>query len=431
MILHYLKIAFRNIWKNKFQSLLNILGLAVGFTFFSCWMFFINYSTENSYPRAERSYNLSAINSEGGNMHYSMSLSDTNDRYQQVPQIEEITYSGIQIHAQLRTEDKEDSPLFNEGVQEVDTNFFSFHSITLEPESHKKITQIPDALILPKRLAKKMFGYKKAIGKTVYISGMGTYTVYGILNEDITVAKGVFILNNQKKTTNTKVYPKIRIKKNSSPKEFLQYIERAQLQNPETGGKILKLEAYPEKVSQITPQELLAISIIILIGSLLLISALFNYISFTLSLFFKRTRECGIRKVAGSNRLQLFYLFFGEILIGLFVAFLFSLFIIELILPILDNRLSALDMYFSYHSVRPLMWLYFLWGILLAGLLCIPVVWRIDRMSMNQPFNRLLPIPGLFLLLSYSRNGFLQKHIGTPVHFPWMKILLHCFTSPL
>ena len=35
MIIHYLKIAFRNLFKYKTQSVISVLGLAVGFTCFA------------------------------------------------------------------------------------------------------------------------------------------------------------------------------------------------------------------------------------------------------------------------------------------------------------------------------------------------------------------------------------------------------------
>jgi len=43
MLLHYLKIAFRNLWKYKSQTLISLLGLSIGFTCFSLAMLWIRY----------------------------------------------------------------------------------------------------------------------------------------------------------------------------------------------------------------------------------------------------------------------------------------------------------------------------------------------------------------------------------------------------
>ena len=43
MILHYLKVAFRNLLKYKTQSIISVLGLAVGFTCFALSAIWIHY----------------------------------------------------------------------------------------------------------------------------------------------------------------------------------------------------------------------------------------------------------------------------------------------------------------------------------------------------------------------------------------------------
>ena len=58
MILHYLKIAFRNLLKYKTQSFISVLGLAVGLAFFTFGFHWLRYETsyDSFYPDAERSY---------------------------------------------------------------------------------------------------------------------------------------------------------------------------------------------------------------------------------------------------------------------------------------------------------------------------------------------------------------------------------------
>ena len=45
MLAHYLKIAFRNIWKYKVQSFIAIFGLAFGLTCFVPALFWLRYET--------------------------------------------------------------------------------------------------------------------------------------------------------------------------------------------------------------------------------------------------------------------------------------------------------------------------------------------------------------------------------------------------
>ena len=52
MIQHYLKITFRNLVKYKLQSIISIMGLAVGIAFFIFSFYWLHYETsyDNFYP---------------------------------------------------------------------------------------------------------------------------------------------------------------------------------------------------------------------------------------------------------------------------------------------------------------------------------------------------------------------------------------------
>ena len=55
MILHYLKIAFRNLWKYKTHSLISVLCLAVGITFFTVMNLFVSrFTGYRDLPDVER-----------------------------------------------------------------------------------------------------------------------------------------------------------------------------------------------------------------------------------------------------------------------------------------------------------------------------------------------------------------------------------------
>ncbi|MDR1896402.1 MAG: hypothetical protein LBR10_06390, partial [Prevotellaceae bacterium] len=58
MIHHYLKIAFRNLWKYKNQTLISVVGLAVGFTCFAVAALWIRYEMtyDTFHKNADRMY---------------------------------------------------------------------------------------------------------------------------------------------------------------------------------------------------------------------------------------------------------------------------------------------------------------------------------------------------------------------------------------
>ena len=68
MIRHYLIIAYRNLWRNKLHSILNIFGLSIGITCFILIMLYVRYelSFEKFNPNASRIYRI-AVNGMLGN----------------------------------------------------------------------------------------------------------------------------------------------------------------------------------------------------------------------------------------------------------------------------------------------------------------------------------------------------------------------------
>ena len=55
LLFHYIKIAFRNMWKYKIQTLISVIGLAVGFTCFSLGMLWVRYEmTYDSFHKNAR-----------------------------------------------------------------------------------------------------------------------------------------------------------------------------------------------------------------------------------------------------------------------------------------------------------------------------------------------------------------------------------------
>jgi putative ABC transport system permease protein len=68
MIIHYFKIAFRNMWKYKTQSLSGIFGLAFGLACFVPAVYWMRYETsyDSFYPDAEHIYRVYAVEKQSG-----------------------------------------------------------------------------------------------------------------------------------------------------------------------------------------------------------------------------------------------------------------------------------------------------------------------------------------------------------------------------
>ncbi len=83
-----------------------------------------------------------------------------------------------------------------------------------------------------------------------------------------------------------------------------------------------------------------------LVALFILTIAIINFINLTTARSARRNKEVGIRKVAGAGKSQLIKQFLTESFIITFISFLFSLFLVELMLPSLNSLIKA-DIHFS------------------------------------------------------------------------------------
>jgi putative ABC transport system permease protein len=97
------------------------------------------------------------------------------------------------------------------------------------------------------------------------------------------------------------------------------------------------------------------------IGVFVLALACINFMNLSTARSQKRSKEVGVRKVIGSGRGQLVRQFFIESFLVVFVAFVFSLLLVQLFLPAFN---SIAEKSIRIDWVNPLMWLVFICSIL-------------------------------------------------------------------
>jgi putative ABC transport system permease protein len=82
------------------------------------------------------------------------------------------------------------------------------------------------------------------------------------------------------------------------------------------------------------------IFIFTLVAAFILICSIFNYTSLALSQSIERTKEIGVRKVAGANNKELYIQFLIESVTQVFFSFLVSIVLVELLLPQLEGLID-------------------------------------------------------------------------------------------
>ncbi len=366
MIKNYFKIAWRNLFNNKVDSTINIVGLSIGMA--ACLLILEFVSFELSYDRFNRNAdNIYRV---------------ANDRYQHGKLVQHgtITYSAVgpamkkdfpEIIANTRVEPLGSIILSdNEKKYEVknsmavDNEFLSVFSYPLLAGDAKTALREPNNIILSETLARKIFGvrnndFSSVLGKTLQISRDSLpYKITAVCRDVSENSHLQFELLASYITLYEQKNPWKEAEYDFTDSDFWHYL----LLKPGTDYKSLqaKFDAFSKKYFQgdkisgsdekFLLQPLLkahlysdyeyeigktgsstAVWGMLIIATLIIVIAWVNYINLTTARSMNRAKEVGIRKVSGATRPQLIRQFLTESLMMNMIALAIALGMISLV----------------------------------------------------------------------------------------------------
>jgi ABC-type antimicrobial peptide transport system permease subunit len=349
MIKNYLKVAFRNLWKNKGFSFINIIGLSVGMA--SAILILLWIQSEVSYDgfHAKRDRIYEAWNRAvfSGELH----CWNTTPRAlagamkKDFPEVEHAVRVDWNNRRLFSVGDKR---LMAEGnvVDSIFLQVFTFPLLEGDPS-----TALNDvhSILLTKSLAISLFGKEEAMGKIVRLDNKENYTVTGILKDLPTDTRFNFQYllpwavnrrdgNDDREWGNNSVRTYVLLKENATlasvaPKMqvikqrydsteshwemFLYPMSRWRLYSSfkgrvEDGGRIEFVRLFG-----------------IIAGFVLLIACI-NFMNLSTARSEKRAKEVGIRKVVGAPRSTLILQFIGESVLLSLLAAIVAIVIVQL-----------------------------------------------------------------------------------------------------
>jgi putative ABC transport system permease protein len=172
MLRNYLKIALRNIQRQKFYAFINIAGLTLGLI--TCLLIVLYIIDEFSYDRFHRKAELiNRVNLAGR-----MSGQEFNSAYSSAPLAAGMVKEIPEVDKACRIAPWKDILIKNvedkfleKSVILADSNFFDFFSFRLIEGDTKTVLARPNSLVLTESSANKIFGYRPGdvspIGKTL------------------------------------------------------------------------------------------------------------------------------------------------------------------------------------------------------------------------------------------------------------------------
>ncbi|MFC5410245.1 ABC transporter permease [Larkinella bovis] len=373
MLRNYVKIAFRNLWRNKVFSGINVFGLAVGLA--SCLLLFLYISHELSYDAFHRN----ADRTVRVVMEYSMEgvvnrVQQTGTKVapefgRQFPEVE----AGVRLENRQSVVSYADRQFNEKRVVYADSALFAVFSFQLKQGNPKTALAGPNLVVLSESSAKKYFGNENPVGKTVRINAGGgnkEYAITGVVQDCPTNSQIKYDLlasfsslsaskTEQWFTANYATYLLLRTPESiTNLQAKIPGFMRTQFSAEEmTGSNYLtylleplrKVHLYSEVEGNFEPNgDLVYLYIFGSVALLILVIACVNYINLATSRAVERAQEVGVRKVMGAQRAQLFGQFIGESLIVTFTALGLGLLLVYLSLPFF-NELS--DRSFSFDAL--------------------------------------------------------------------------------
>ncbi len=385
MFKNYLKIALRNLLKHKTYSLINIAGLAVGLA--CCLLISLYVKDELSYDRyhakAERIFKV-VTDSRRPEKESKFALTPAplaEALVRDFPEVETTTRlftffgEGLVAYGEKRfTESR---------IYFGDSTFFEVFSIPLLAGDARTALARGNAVVLAQNVARKYFGEEDPLGKTLSINNGFDVQITGVMAEvpanthfhcDFVLSMTAMRFSrNPSFITNNNFHTYAVLRPNASPQaleaKFPEAIKKyAAAQVAERFGQTF--EAYTAAGNE-TKWTLVPITDIHLrsnreyeieangsittvylfasIAAIVLLIACINFMNLATARSASRAKEIGVRKVIGSNRLQLLRQFLTESLLLSFLALLIALVLVELFLPTF-NQLAGKQIETSFFA---------------------------------------------------------------------------------
>lgn len=400
MIKNYLKIAWRNLWKNKLFSFINIIGLAVGVA--CCVLIFLYVQNELSYDKynekADRIYRItSVIFQENKQDRFAPTSPITAQKIQDgFPEVEKI----VRLNFAGRLLSYKDKKFYDTKTVLADSTFFDIFSLPLLEGNPKKALSTPYSIVVTEKIAKKYFGNEPAVGKMLNLSDTINIMVTGVMqdiplnshfNVDCIISRSTlfelaknnpnFSEENEKNWLNCDSYSYLLLKNKVDVKAFESKVNK--YLTKETAGlkkdigmwmnvaiqPLLDIHLRSKLEHEFRGSKNSDISYVYIFSAtafLILLIACCNFINLSTAKSLNRSKEIGLRKVIGAKRGQLISQFLGESILFTIIASLFSLLLVLLFIPLFNSFIET-----TLHINLSIVWLYLaiIIGVgLLAGL---------------------------------------------------------------
>lgn len=427
MLTNYLKIAWRNLVRNKIYSVLTLLGLVSGMVGAILLGLYVydELTFDGYHPRAADIYRL--------NLHVKWGDNDLNlgvvsspmgpVLQQEYPEVSHVLRVKPGHEILFRVGEK---ALYVKHVIYADSTLFSFFDYSFIDGNPQSSLLKPNSVILTQTLAMSLFGRTEGLlGKIINVKDAYPLTVAGVIRDapanhhlkfgailpySNTQLNGIQLdkWDNFGSVTYLMLHPNGDSQKlaRKMPAFYKKYI--AQAIGDETGkGVTFDITLQPLADMHLFSSHLMGeenvgnmayVYTFSAIGLFILLIAIVNYINLATARSAGRAREIGIRKAVGSLRIQLVGQFLAESILLSLLALILSILLLYSLLP-LFNYVTAKTLSIDIWSIQTL-------GLLFSFSLLVGLAGGLYPAFVLSRFNPVAVLKGTF---STSGKGLLLR----------------------
>ncbi len=361
MFKNYLKIAWRNLQKNKVYASINICGLAIGIA--CCFFILLYVQDELSYDRYHK--NNDRIYRLANDFNYQGEFSSSpiinapwgSAIREAFPEVEEVVrFNRPWTPRLVRYQDKQ---FYEEKFLWVDAAVLKVFSWELQQGDPLTAWRDPFSVVLSAESARRYFGDENPLGKTINLHNQQDYKVTGVLKPIPPQSHFQFQFLaswsslSEAQVNQSWVYTYFLLHPDISAAELtakLPAFLESRFRDPNA------LQSFTPILQPLTDihlhshllyemeanSDLVYVYIFSVIAVMILAIACFNFMNLSTARSANRAKEVGVRKVLGAYRPQLIQQFLGESILVALLALFLALALVETLMPAFNTLTGKL-----------------------------------------------------------------------------------------
>lgn len=335
MLANYLRIAFRNLWRNKGYTSINVLGLSAGLACFLLILLFVQ--DERSFDRHhENADRIVRVHYGDTQTVTATAVGPTAART--LPEVELFTriyplgmYQPISVR-------RGENAFLEGGFFYADSTVFDVFTIPFVAGSPENALNRPLTMVITESTAQKYFGNGQVVGQSLSVGSGTEFEITGVIEDLPSTSHVQFDLLasfastgwSQREIWNSaNFYTYLLLERGdqiaAAQSKVDQFVTELKVESEGAVPADFRLNLYPlTSIRSEFEGRGVFVTIFSAIGLLILLIACANYTNLATARAARRAREVGIRKLSGAHKGQLSRQFFGESALLVFLSLIIA-----------------------------------------------------------------------------------------------------------